>query len=110
SKEEDNKAYLESTLGPWMETITSECDFKLLSEAEHDADTYFEYDTYKFIQADIAARFAAYEVGLKNKFLVVNEIRSWEGMNAVPWGDEPVEEPAPAAPGQPAAEDEPEEP
>lgn len=102
SKEEDNRAYLDSTLGRWLAVIVAECWLKLLSEAEQRAGMYFEHNTGALLRMDTQARFNVYQIGLSQRILTVNEVRAMENLNPVPWGDEPTGQSPPQQEGPPA--------
>jgi len=69
--------YLSSCLTPWLVKFEQEFEKKLLSK-EDKASHYIEFDTTTLLRADIASRYAAYNVALTSGFLTKNEIRAIE--------------------------------
>lgn len=64
---------------------------------------YAKFSSDAIIRGDMLTRYKAYEIGLKNRFLVPNECRAREDMNPVDWGNEPLKDaPKPDAPKDPA--------
>lgn len=67
----------------------------------NDEGIFTEFKVDALLRGDQKTRYEGYALGLINKFLVVNDIRRWENLDPVPWGDEPI-----ASPGEaPAARD-----
>lgn len=91
SQMEDNQRYLDSCLSPWLEAITCECWMKLLSTAQQDADShYFEHTTDKLLSMNPMQRAQVYAMALRNKWTYPNEVRRWDNLPPVEWGDEPI--------------------
>ena len=89
SKSEDNREFLETTLAPWMESITSECNLKLLTPLQVDRDThYFEHNTRKFLQMDYKTRVQVGAMGTKAGLFTRNEWRSGENLPPIEGGDD----------------------
>lgn len=81
SKSEDNQAYLDETLGVWLDAITAECWLKLLSKTEQRANNkFFEHNTRKLLRLDLLKRYQAYSIGLRGQWLCPDEIRAAENM------------------------------
>lgn len=84
----DNQNYLDQALDGWLVKLESECQEKLLSDAEKDNDTHvIEFNRKVFVQADMATRYQAYAISKQNKLRTTNEIRSDENEPPVPGGD-----------------------
>lgn len=62
---------------PVIETIEASLDDALLKEKEK-GKRYFRFDTKKLTRGNIKERYQAYEIGLKNHFLQVDEVRKEE--------------------------------
>lgn len=98
SKSEDNRDFLDTTLSPWMEAVTSEAWDKLLSERQKDRSTHeFMYNTSVLLRMNPKDQAAVDAMNVRNKLRVPNEIRKRDGLKPLPGGDEPI-----AAPGSPA--------
>lgn len=82
SKSEDNLAYLDSCLSPWLAAITAECWMKLLTEDQQDADShYFEHNTGALLRMNGLQRHQVYAIGIRNSIYSPNEVRAMENMN-----------------------------
>lgn len=102
SKAEDNQAYLDTTLSPYLADITGECDLKLLTEAEQDQ-YYCEHNTGALLRMNQMQRYQIYAIAVRNRLLLPNECRRKENEPPLPGGDE---FPGPAAPApQPGSSD-----
>jgi hypothetical protein len=89
SKSEDNRQFLEDTLSPWLEAIVSECDLKLLSQAEEESDShYFQHDTSNLLRMDFKTRVQVGVMGVKGGLFSPNEWRKGEGLPAREGGDD----------------------
>ncbi len=97
SKAEDNQAYLDSTLSHYLEDITSECDLKLLSEAE--SETHFlEHNTSRLLKMNKLQRYQIYAIAVRNRLATPNECRAQENQPPLEGGDEFPTAPAPVPP------------
>lgn len=84
----DNQNYLDQVLDAWLVKFEQECMDKLLSDEEKENDTHvIEFNRKIFMQADLAARYAAYSIAKQNKLRTTNEIRADENEPPVPGGD-----------------------
>lgn len=88
--EEQNRAYLQTSLMRWLIKWQEECREKLLSGKERREDThFFEFNVAALLRGDIKSRYEAYQVGLGGApFLTQNEVRRMESMPGVDGGDE----------------------
>lgn len=50
---------------------------------------YAKFERKALVRTDMLTRFRVHEIALRNKFEVVNEVRSIEDLPPVSWGDEP---------------------
>lgn len=64
SKSEDNRAYIDTTLSPWMTMLEQELWLKLLRASEK-TDLFFEYNANALLRADIATRYEMYDKAIK---------------------------------------------
>ena len=110
--EEQNRNYLASSLGRWLNKWVEECSWKLLTRRDVERQLYFwKWKTDKWLMSDIKSRYEAYNKAIAGLWMNPNEVRAKEGMNPRPGGDE-FENPnttSPAAEPAPAPEPEPEE-
>lgn len=58
---------------------------------------YVRFNRNSLLQATTLERYRAYELALRNQFQTVNEVRDLEDWAPVPWGEEPIATPPPAA-------------
>lgn len=88
SLEQENQAFLDDSLDPWLVNLEQECREKLLTEAEKaDVTAYIEFLRSALVRADMAARFNTYAIGITNGILNPNEARSRENLNPYEGGD-----------------------
>lgn len=55
----------------------------------NDEGLFAEFKVDALLRGDQKTRYEGYALGLQNKFLVVNDIRRWENLDPVEWGDTP---------------------
>ncbi len=88
SLEQENQAYINDTLDTWFCRWEAECDSKLLTEQEKDADSFFtEFLRQALARADISTRAGFYSGALGVPFMTVNEVRARENLNPIEGGD-----------------------
>lgn len=89
SLEQENQAYLDEALDPWLVAWEEECRDKLLTEEEKDRDSHVvEFMRQALVRADMATRYNSYSIGINNGFLNPNEARARENLNPYEGGDE----------------------
>ena len=71
------------TFDPWL-TAVEKALSELLPQPQR-----VVLDRKALLRADIQTRFAAHQIGLKNGFETINEVREEEEKSPVEWGDEP---------------------
>ena len=105
--EEQNRDYLNTSLMRWLVKWQEECDEKLLRDREKATDAgYFEFLTAALLRGDLLRRYQAYAIGIANRILNPNEVRSMENMNPYEGGDEYInphinpEQPVEPPPGE----------
>jgi len=74
ANESDYEKYVKMSILPILKAITTALNRDLLREDEKDS-FYFVFDIKELLKGDIEKRFKAYEIGVKNGFLGVNEVR-----------------------------------
>ena len=114
SLEQENQAYLDQCLDPWLVQIEQECRTKLLTEKQKTADSHLiEFNREALVRADLSTKAAAINLALSGApWMTVNEARGLFNMSQLPaefdalilptnnFGDPtatpPAEEPTPA--------------
>jgi HK97 family phage portal protein len=88
SLEQENQAYLDEGLDPWLVTWEEECRDKLMTEAEKACDSvYVLFDRRALVRADLTARAAFYTQMLSWGVYQPDEVREEEGLNPSPEGE-----------------------
>lgn len=88
SKAEDNQSYLDTTLTPWLMSITSECWMKLLSESRQEQLTHeFRHDVSQLLRMNRLQRYQIYAIGRQAGILTKNDCRIDDGLPPVDGGD-----------------------
>ena len=83
ASEEDKRLYYEGCIYPILVRFAKALDDVLLNPyMDDEREMYFAFDDSLLTKADIETRYKAYEVGLKNGFLQLDEIRSKENLPA----------------------------
>lgn len=85
--ENQQRAYIDDCLRSHTDQLEGLLDDQLLFDDERD-DHETHWDFTSLLQGDQTQRFGAYQTGLLNGFLSINEVRSRENMNPIPGGDE----------------------
>ena len=76
---EDRENYLRFCIMPLLADIECSLDRDLLREDEKET-MYFAFDTKELTRGSIEERYKAYEIGLRNNFLQVDEVRDKEDL------------------------------
>ena len=74
ANENDYEKYVKMAILPILRAILSALNRDLLLEKEKKS-FYFAFDIKELLKGDIEKRFKAYEIGIRNGFLGVNEVR-----------------------------------
>ncbi len=77
--EQDKIMFVQFCINPILSEIEAALNRDLLLEREK-KEYFFEADTSELLKADIEKRFIAYEKGLKNGFMQIDEIREKENL------------------------------
>ena len=77
ASEEDRRQYIQAVTAV-INQIETELDSKLLLESEKDSGYYWAFDTKELTRGSQKERYEAYEIGLRNRFLQVDEVRKEE--------------------------------
>lgn len=75
--EEDKKLYYEGCIIPLLERFNTALNSVLLKESERKT-MFFAFDYEDLVKADLGTRYQAYELGLKNGFLQLDDVRKKE--------------------------------
>lgn len=74
SNTEEYQKFIKICILPILEAIVTALNRDLLLEKEKGS-FYFAFDTKELLKGDIEKRYKAYEIGIKNKILTINEAR-----------------------------------
>lgn len=86
--EQQDLAYLQRGLLPWLMRIEQEARAKLLTTPEARRDYCIEHDTANFMRGETQSRYEAYSKAITSGFMTQNEVRRRENLNPLPGGDE----------------------
>ncbi len=84
---EQNRSFVVHTLVPWLRRIEQACNRVLLTEQESEK-FYCEFKLDSLLRGDQKTRYECYEIGLKNGFLTVNDVRGFENLSPLAGGDD----------------------
>ncbi len=100
--QEQNRAFVQYTLTPWLGRIE-----QAISAALNPRALKVKFSTKALLRGSTLERYQAYALGLTNKWLTVNEVRAEEGLEPLPEKEAPPPPPAaddPADDGDPPNE------
>lgn len=87
SLEQENKAFLQDCLNPWLIKWEEECFAKLLTQRERDSDKYyFEFNRNALEQASVVEQTEAIVMEVNNGLLTLDEARKIKNRPAAPDG------------------------
>jgi HK97 family phage portal protein len=110
SVEQFSLNFVQYTLRPWLVRFEKSIAAQLLTPTERQ-DYFAEFLVDGLLRGDIATRYQAYNTGRNGGWLSVNDIRQFENMNPIDYGDEYLVPLNMAAAGQePAPVDQPDQP
>lgn len=90
SKAEDNQAYLDSTLSPWLVAIQQECWRKLLTREERENDShFFEFNTNSILRLNPVERAKIFAIAIRNGWMLPGEVREIENLPPLPVAAQP---------------------
>ena len=84
--EQESISFVVNTIRPWAIRFEQALMRTLLTEEEQ-KNYYVEFLLDALLRGDTKTRYDAYQVGLQNGFMTVNEVREKENMNSLDWGD-----------------------
>lgn len=104
--EQQSIDYVTYSLTPWLVRWQDECNAKLFLESEIAADSHYcEFEVNALLRGDAKSRSEFYNNGVMGGWLVRNEVRALENMNALEGLDEPLQPLNMVTPGEAEAED-----
>lgn len=78
---EDRREFYEGCIYPTLSAFTKALNDTLLNPwVEGEKDMFFEFDDEALTRADIKERYEAYEIGIKNGFLQLDDVRERENL------------------------------
>jgi HK97 family phage portal protein len=86
--EQQGLDFLTYTMMAWTRRFETTICRDLLTYQDREGGFYPEFDTTALMRGDAAGRSAYYHSGLQDGWLCVNEVRTAEGKNRVPGGDQ----------------------
>jgi HK97 family phage portal protein len=88
SLEQENQAFLDETLDPWLVNWEEELEQKLLTEDERREDSRFiAFDRDALVRADMTSRYEANNLALSGGWKNRDEVRRGEHLNPIPDGE-----------------------
>ena len=89
SLEQENQAFLDESIDPWLCAWETECWDKLLTEREKAAESHdIEFERKALLRTDTAARGEYYQKAVGAPFMTRNETRARENLPPIDGGDE----------------------
>lgn len=87
SLEQENQAYLDDSIDPWLVMWEEECDCKLLGRYQRERQTHAVcFDRFPLVRADLQQRGAYYVQAVANGWMSPDDVRAREGQNPLPAG------------------------
>lgn len=78
------------TLNPYLRRIEQAVRKQLITSADRAQGLTCEFNLEGLLRADSSGRSKFYESALRNKWMVINEVREKENLAPVDWGNEPI--------------------
>lgn len=89
SMAEQNVAFVQHSLRPWVERIEAVLTWALWSEGLPNQ-AFIKLNMDGLQRGDHAQRYATYGAAVREGIITINEARAWEDLPPVEWGDEPI--------------------
>ena len=87
SLEQENQAFLDESVDPWLVRWEQECDLKLLSPFQRERDTHcVRFDRFPLVRADLQQRGEYYNKAIAGGWMSPDEARAREGQAPLPAG------------------------
>ena len=88
SLEQENQAFLDDTIDPWLKSWEAEAWDKLLSDRQKNSDSHIiEFNRKELLRMSSRDRSDFYSSALTSGWMSVNEVRSRENLNPIDGGD-----------------------
>jgi HK97 family phage portal protein len=105
--EQQSIDYVTYSLSPWLIRWQDECNAKLFTEQEIDADSHYcEFSVNALLRGDAKSRSEFYNTGIMAGWMTRNEARQFENMNEIEGLSEPLQPLNMATPGEEPPEEE----
>lgn len=89
SVQEQNIAYVQHALRPWVERIEAALSWLLVSEGRAPGE-FVRLNVDGLMRGNPKDRMGVWSTAVTQGIYTINEVRRWEGMPPVEWGDEPI--------------------
>lgn len=114
SIQDKNTHYVQHSLRPWVERIEGALSWALVTSGGNSRG-FVKINMDGLLRGDHSSRYATYVAAATTGILTINEIRAFEDLPPVPWGDVPIsvqvqKDPAPTTPTPDADPGPPEDP
>ena len=87
SLEQENQAFLDDSIDPWLVRWEEEAEAKLLTSYQQMRDTHaISFDRFPLVRADLQQRGEFYSKALNAGWISPDEVRAREGLNPMPGG------------------------
>jgi HK97 family phage portal protein len=86
---EQNTAFVQQSLRPWVERIEAAFTFALHTEGRP-SNTFVKLNVDGLLRGSNKDRMMSYQIGLQNGLYTINEVRALEDLGPVEWGDRPL--------------------
>lgn len=87
SLEQENQAYLDDAIDPWLVMWEEECESKLLGLYQRERETHaVSFDRFPLVRADLQQRGAYYVQAISNGWMSPDDVRARESLNPLPGG------------------------
>ena len=88
---EQNLAFVQHSLRPWIERIEAAFTDLLISEGDlRPAGSYAKLNTNALLRGDMETRYQAWSLAVTQGILTINEVRKEEDLPPVEWGNSPI--------------------
>lgn len=87
SLEQENQAFLDDAIDPWLVRWEEQCELKLLSSYQRARETHcISFDRFPLVRADLQQRGEYYVKAITTGWMSPDEARAREGLNPIPGG------------------------
>lgn len=84
-----NTHFVQHSIRPWVERIEEAFSWLMWSDG-NPRQSFVKFNLDGLLRGDHAQRYATYSQAVTQGILTVNEVRAFEDLPPVPWGDEPI--------------------